>query len=105
MHPTFVETNMSNAELKLDLSKDGHRTLVFTCYVTGMPKPNVTWYRDNVVIEENDQFKFLYNDQELRILYWLEKDSGKYSCRAENRFGFIEAYQQVIIKGLYFESQ
>ncbi|XP_012285918.1 vascular endothelial growth factor receptor 1 isoform X2 [Orussus abietinus] len=97
--PFFTKTNMNQSDAIFDLRSEGHKTVILKCYVEGMPEPNITWYKDDTVISGNSQFWFLYNKQELRIKYLLERDSGKYTCKAENRLGMVETYQQIVIKG------
>lgn len=54
--------------------------------------------QDDVLLKENDQYLFKFNYQELNIKYFKQHDSGKYSCRAINRLGTNETYQQIIVK-------
>ncbi|XP_012148216.1 PDGF- and VEGF-receptor related isoform X2 [Megachile rotundata] len=97
--PFFKETNMNRNELTIDLNTQAHKTVILKCFVNGMPKPNITWYKDDTLIRRNDQYMFLFQHQELHIKYLLGSDSGKYSCKVENRIGKIEASQQITIKG------
>ncbi|XP_076244476.1 PDGF- and VEGF-receptor related isoform X2 [Calliopsis andreniformis] len=97
--PNFTNTNMESNEMTINLNTHGHKTVVLKCFTNGMPKPNITWYKDDAIIRANEQYLFLHDYQELYITYFLESDSGKYSCRAENRIGKVEAYQQIIVKG------
>ncbi|XP_034181640.2 PDGF- and VEGF-receptor related isoform X1 [Osmia lignaria lignaria] len=97
--PTFKETNMNKNELTVDLNTDAHKTVILKCFADGMPRPNITWYKDDTLIKNNDQYMLLYHHQELHIKYLLGSDSGKYSCLVENRIGKIEASQLITIKG------
>lgn len=38
---------MNKTTVDLDLSTEGHKTVILKCHVRGMPKPNVTWYKVN----------------------------------------------------------
>ncbi|XP_011698334.1 PREDICTED: vascular endothelial growth factor receptor 1 isoform X2 [Wasmannia auropunctata] len=97
--PYFVKTNMNKTEIRnVDVIADGHKTVILQCFAEGMPKPAVTWYKDNILLKENDQFYFKYNYQELNIRYLKQHDSGKYSCRAVSRLGTKETYQQITVK-------
>lgn len=51
------------------------------------------------MLANNTQYAIVNESQKLCITYLLESDSGKYSCRVENRIGKLEAYQQITIKG------
>ncbi|KZC11067.1 Vascular endothelial growth factor receptor 3, partial [Dufourea novaeangliae] len=97
--PTFEDTNLKQNEVTIDSNTQGHKTVILKCFADGMPKPNITWYKDDTMLMTNEQYMFLYNYQELHIKYLLESDSGKYLCRVENRMGKLEAYQQITIKG------
>lgn len=50
---------------------------------------------------EQKQYKLVDNGQELIINYLMEKDSGKYSCVAENRFGQIKRSQKFVVQGIF----
>jgi hypothetical protein len=54
------------------------------------------------MLEENEQqFAFTSNNQELIIKYLMEKDSGKYTCIVKNRYGEIQQFQKFLVKGKY----
>ncbi|XP_076277206.1 PDGF- and VEGF-receptor related isoform X2 [Lasioglossum baleicum] len=98
--PFIVNTNLTKGETIIDLNIQGHKKLILVCYVEGMPKPTITWFKDDtLLLANNEQYKFFYDNQVLEMQYALEMDSGKYTCRAENRIGKVEAYQQLTIKG------
>uniref|UniRef100_A0A0N5CB57 Muscle M-line assembly protein unc-89 n=1 Tax=Strongyloides papillosus TaxID=174720 RepID=A0A0N5CB57_STREA len=58
--------------------------------VTGYPLPEITWYKDDVLIHETDRIKF-YSDAEGHFALCfegiLESDTGRYTCIAQNEFG------------------
>ncbi|XP_015606080.1 vascular endothelial growth factor receptor 1 isoform X2 [Cephus cinctus] len=94
--PFFEETNMNETEITFDLNAN-KRNVYLLCNIGGMPVPTVTWYKNDEIIKENDQFKF-YNEHELYIKFLLERDEGKYTCRGTNRIGEIETFQRILIK-------
>ncbi|KYN07332.1 Vascular endothelial growth factor receptor 1 [Cyphomyrmex costatus] len=97
--PYFTKTNMNETKIKtIDVIVEGHKTVILQCFVEGMPKPKVVWYKDNVLLKENEQYLFKYNYQELNIKYLKQHDSGKYSCQAISRLGTNETYQQITVK-------
>nr|XP_012229230.1 PREDICTED: vascular endothelial growth factor receptor kdr-like isoform X1 [Linepithema humile] len=101
VRPFFDETNMNKTEVRdIDRIADDYSTLTLKCFVNGMPKPNVTWYKDNTTLKENDQYSFKSDHQELYIKYLKQNDYGKYLCRATNRFGTNETYQQIRITNI-----
>ncbi|XP_076631740.1 PDGF- and VEGF-receptor related isoform X2 [Colletes latitarsis] len=97
--PSFNNTNMKEDEVSIDLNTQGDKTLILKCFANGMPKPKITWFKDNTKLENSTQYQFLYGYQEFHIKYLLEKDSGTYSCRIENRIGKLEARRLITIKG------
>ncbi|XP_025269674.1 vascular endothelial growth factor receptor 1 isoform X3 [Camponotus floridanus] len=97
--PFFTKTNMNETIVKnIDVIAEGHKTVILQCFADGMPKPIIAWYKDNVLLVENDQYLFKFNYQELNIKYFKEYDSGRYSCRAINRLGTNETYQEIMVK-------
>nr|XP_012229232.1 PREDICTED: vascular endothelial growth factor receptor kdr-like isoform X1 [Linepithema humile] len=97
--PTFDKSNMNKTKVReIDVITDGHKTVTLQCFAVGLPKPTLTWYKDNTLLKENDQYFFKHNYQELNIKYLKQHDSGKYSCRATNRLGTSENYQQITVK-------
>ncbi|KYM91172.1 Vascular endothelial growth factor receptor 1 [Atta colombica] len=97
--PYFTKTNMNETKIRtIDVMIEGHKTVILQCFTEGMPKPTVMWYKDNVLLKENDQYFFKYNYQELNIKYLKHHDSGKYSCRAISRLGTNETYQLITVK-------
>jgi len=122
--PFFTKTNMNKTIVKnIDVIAEGHKTVILQCFANGMPKPIIAWYKvnvkcnylclirlnisyilffdhlqDNVLLVENDQYLFKFNYQELNVKYFKEYDSGRYSCRAINRLGTNETYQEIMVK-------
>ncbi|XP_018340861.1 PREDICTED: vascular endothelial growth factor receptor 1 isoform X1 [Trachymyrmex septentrionalis] len=97
--PYFTKTNMNETTIRtIDVMAEGHKTVILQCFTEGMPKPTVTWYKDNVLLKENNQYFFKYDYQELNIKYLRHHDSGKYSCRAISRLGINETYQHITVK-------
>ncbi|XP_020278228.1 vascular endothelial growth factor receptor 1 isoform X2 [Pseudomyrmex gracilis] len=94
--PYFTATNMNQSKTEINVREEKYKTIILNCFAQGMPKPNITWFKNDKLIKENDQYLFKYNFQELNIKYINE--SGKYSCRASNRVGYVETYQEIIVK-------
>lgn len=58
------------------------------------------FFKDNIHINETDDvYKLIDKNRTLEIVNPREKNSGKYICRGENRFGNVETYQFITIKG------
>ncbi|XP_075703653.1 obscurin [Rhinoderma darwinii] len=81
--PLFI-TELQNQEVQ------DNYPVSFDCVVIGKPMPNVRWFKDGKVIEEDDHY-MINEDQEgchqLIITTVVPTDMGVYRCLAENRMG------------------
>lgn len=72
----------------------------FRCEVSGIPMPEITWYHDEMVIEENQDFSMTYDRETgictLLIVEVFPQDRGEYRCVAVNEFG--EAISRAILE-------
>ncbi|XP_023247607.1 vascular endothelial growth factor receptor 1 [Copidosoma floridanum] len=84
--PKIVETNMNDTEMIL-VERNDLSVINLLCKAKGVPKPDVTWYKDGSPLELSKQFSMADNNETLTIHYLLLSDSGNYSCLAKNRFG------------------
>ncbi|XP_065354303.1 papilin isoform X3 [Calliphora vicina] len=60
---------------------------VLRCFATGNPAPNVTWSRNNVVVDTNQGRYVLTSSGDLTIVQVRQTDSGSYVCVASNGLG------------------
>ncbi|XP_078038597.1 PDGF- and VEGF-receptor related [Augochlora pura] len=98
--PTIIDTNLGKNDIVIDEATPGNKKMDLKCFVDGVPKPNVTWFKDGVqLVENNERYKFFNAYQEFEIQYLLEVDSGVYMCRAQNRIAKVQAQQRITIKG------
>uniref|UniRef100_A0A0K2VBF3 Projectin [Tribolium castaneum] n=4 Tax=Lepeophtheirus salmonis TaxID=72036 RepID=A0A0K2VBF3_LEPSM len=76
---------------------DGNR-LIFECELAGNPKPNITWYRSDEVIDEDD--RTLIKIEEIKSNVFsvvlelndvIESDAGLYKVKAKNSYGEVAA--------------
>lgn len=59
-----------------------------TCPASGIPLPEIIWYKSNQPIRENTTEYLLLNDGwTLQILSATEEDSVRFTCRATNIAG------------------
>ncbi|XP_071815928.1 uncharacterized protein [Apostichopus japonicus] len=64
--------------------------VTLTCQVSGVPKPNVTWFRDGLELTQDDgALGFTEEDGSLSIISVTQSDAGDYHCQAENSHGLI----------------
>ena len=79
---------------------------VLECVITGFPRPSVTWLKDDVLVEESEEFKILYDEDNvcsLTIPDVYPEDAGRYTVVAKNELGsamstaelFVESKNQI----------
>ncbi|XP_077287306.1 hemicentin-1-like [Arctopsyche grandis] len=93
--PTFLPEDRK----KLNLNDDGlvttklRRAFQLICGVIGYPEPEITWYKEGYSINPNKNREALHislDGQYFNIMDAVMGDSGKYSCKAENKVGMVE---------------
>lgn len=74
-----------------------------TCQVVGYPQPEVSWYKDDQLLESNKQNNISQDNQ----FYTLElastslNDSGIYTCTAKNDLGSVSCHCSLVVdKGI-----
>ncbi|XP_053598108.1 vascular endothelial growth factor receptor 1 isoform X1 [Microplitis demolitor] len=98
--PYILDTNMNQTENIYNTDEASDTTISLNCNIKGMPSPSISWWKDNIHINETDDvYKLIDKNRTLEIVNPREKNSGKYICRGENRFGNVETYQFITIKG------
>ncbi|KAK4303678.1 hypothetical protein Pmani_024323 [Petrolisthes manimaculis] len=83
---------------------DGHTVMVqeketlffLNCTVTGTPKPNITWYKDNQELKPTDPFfdgeTVTLKDYGQRLVMKYSLYAGMYKCVAQNRVNQLYGY-------------
>ena len=80
------------------LSQDG-AAIIFGCQIEASPRPDITWYRSDAILNDSDRIKIsvtqvsgtnLY-DLGLRINNVTPADSGTYKVEAGNALGKMAA--------------
>ncbi|XP_039752215.1 obscurin-like isoform X4 [Pararge aegeria] len=74
----------------------------FPARVTGIPSPEITWYKDNVPLKPSDKYS-IKRDGDACCLYvrdLVQEDAGQYKCVAKNKEGedSCEAALEVVDK-------
>ncbi|XP_067154731.1 obscurin-like protein 1 [Apteryx mantelli] len=73
----------------------------FRCYVTGKPKPEITWKKDGKPVTPGRRH-LVYEDREgyfiLKVLYCKPQDQGLYICTASNTAGQTLSAVQLQVK-------
>ena len=89
--PSFVKKPQLRQE------DDGNR-LIFECKLAGSPKPEVTWFREDVKLTEDDRTVIRVTEDGrnqyaviLDLNDVVETDAGLYKVKAKNKFGEVSA--------------
>ena len=77
-------------------------TVQITCPVTGMPKPAVTWAKDDEQLKSGGRYTIAESGV-LTISELLVEDSGQYSCTAQNIQGSVKMTGILEVIGEWFE--
>ena len=85
---------------KNNTSKSSHcnqnKTLEIIVSVAGVPQPDVTWSKDNVIL--NDDPRFTITGSNLRLSNAQRTDAGEYSVTAQNFVDVEMEYYNVIVQ-------
>lgn len=122
--PSFVKKPALRQE------DDGNR-LVFECKLAGNPKPEVSWFREDVKIQNDERATFKVQEAGrntfaviLELNDVVETDAGLYKVKAKNKYGevsasinlnfsreyyslygnILELYQRIFVK-MHFDAQ
>ena len=89
--PSFVKKPQLRQE------DDGNR-LVFECKLAGSPKPDVTWFREDIKIQNDSRTTFKVTEEAkntyaviLELNDVVESDAGLYKVKAKNKYGEVSA--------------
>lgn len=69
--------------------------------IRGIPRPDVTWTKDNITLSSNDRLTISFTMEGLsivRIESTEQEDSGVYSCTASNAAGSVTRIATVKFK-------
>ena len=79
--------------------REGAPEVKFHCRVEGEPKPEIEWYKDGQLLEENDRVKFEMKDGEscLCICDVTPGDEAEYKMLARNPVGTTTSVAQLIV--------
>ena len=96
--PTISE---EQPEAPLTATEGDEVTLNVT--ITGKPKPDVRWYKNDRVLRESNQLdiKARGDKYSVTILRIKADDSGVYKCEANSKMGSVSRTFDVRVKGLY----
>lgn len=93
MAPRFIE------KLQPQHSPDGY-TVQFECKVEGLPRPQITWFRQTAIIKPSQDFQMYYDEDNVATLIIRElfpEDAGTFTCVAKNAAGFASSTTELIV--------
>lgn len=92
--PRFIE------KLQPIHTPDGY-TIQFECKVEGIPRPQITWFRQAAIIKPSLDFQMYYDDDNVATLIIREvfpEDAGQFTCVAKNAAGFASSTTELVVE-------
>ncbi|CAG7684684.1 unnamed protein product, partial [Allacma fusca] len=90
--PNFVNT------LPTETFGEFGKEMTLHCPVIGIPKPNVTWFKDTANVYGMPGYAMDVETGSLTIYYLRAQDGGVYQCWAQNSVGEANAYTWLRVK-------
>ena len=81
------------------VTKEGSRCEM-RAKVSGLPEPQITWFKDGVPVQSNTDYKSSFNDGQCRLLIeeTFVEDSANWSVRASNQAGYAESHAKLTVQ-------
>ncbi|CAH1128807.1 unnamed protein product [Ceutorhynchus assimilis] len=92
--PIITKTNLDK-EILIDYPKMKKE---LRCYVTGIPKPTIEWFKGTQLITPSDRFIFKENNMVLFINGTELGDEGIYQCSTYNSIGYMSKHATLRFK-------
>lgn len=76
-------------------------TVQFECQVEGLPRPQITWFRQSAIIKPSTDFQMFYDDDNVATLIIREvflEDAGTFTCVAKNNVGFASSTTELTVE-------
>lgn len=74
----------------------------FDVKVTGMPEPEVAWFKDGVPVKQDKHLEIVHDEDTsaLILMYGTLEDAGDYACKASSEAGVAESCAHLYISPL-----
>ena len=89
MHPFFLTDQPEFTRHPQNVTKNEGEDVTLYCNATGVPKPSITWQKDNLTINPSADFRISISQDgtQLNITNLNRTDIGEYKCVANNSEG------------------
>ncbi|XP_051820092.1 vascular endothelial growth factor receptor 2 [Antechinus flavipes] len=74
-------------------------TIEVSCSASGIPPPQITWFKDNETLVEDSGIVLKDGNQNLTIRRVRKEDGGLYTCQACNVLGCVKAETLIMVEG------
>ncbi len=86
-------------KLQSQKAPDGSQ-IEFACRVEGVPRPQITWFRQTAIIKPSQDFHIYYDDSNRATLVIQEvfpEDAGTFTCVAKNCVGYASSSAELVV--------
>jgi hypothetical protein len=90
--------------IKPQVVREGENAM-FTAFVTGVPQPEVTWFKDNAPLEAGPKYELATHVDSgtatLTVKNTTEEDFGNFTCQAQNAAGRAKSTANLVVVRKY----